>query len=247
MSPLVGQFVAFDIVKVNPFHQMIGKDSALAALFYGSLSSGSSMGSSDSRLGDRSLLTLENIKMHEKFTQDSTTKFHSRLAKLLELADKRTKNQGPSTNFTGTFSIFDALYELESFNSLHKSEALVSKVQPMTQEEYKDLILQKMLSVNEIDRSFSQLHLLIDRVFENQKNMNQNSNLFHLKFAMMLSSLVQMKNSLLKYLEHEAREGQPELKMWTQAPVVDRNTREDNEDEWSFYTPMNYIEEKEEG
>lgn len=34
ISPLLGAFVAFDIVKVNPFNQMIGKDSELASLFY---------------------------------------------------------------------------------------------------------------------------------------------------------------------------------------------------------------------
>jgi len=90
------------------------------------------------------------------------------------------------------------------------------------------------------------LHLLVDRVFENQKNMNQNSNLFHAKFAMLLSSLVQMKNSLIKYLEHEAKEVQPDLKMWTQNLVVSggNNPELDENDDWSNYTPQNYVEEQ---
>lgn len=35
ISPLIGSFVAFNVVKVNPFNQMITRDSRLAKLFYG--------------------------------------------------------------------------------------------------------------------------------------------------------------------------------------------------------------------
>ena len=35
ISPLIGSFVAFNFVKVNPFNQMITRDSRLAKLFYG--------------------------------------------------------------------------------------------------------------------------------------------------------------------------------------------------------------------
>ena len=34
ISPLIGAFVAFNILKVNPFNQMITRDSKLAKLFY---------------------------------------------------------------------------------------------------------------------------------------------------------------------------------------------------------------------
>jgi hypothetical protein len=34
VSPLYGSFVAFDLVKVNPFNQMINSDKALASLFF---------------------------------------------------------------------------------------------------------------------------------------------------------------------------------------------------------------------
>ena len=36
LSPLVGSFVAFNILKINPFNQMVGRDSRLAELFFSS-------------------------------------------------------------------------------------------------------------------------------------------------------------------------------------------------------------------
>jgi hypothetical protein len=72
-----------------------------------------------------------------------------------------------------------------------------------------------MLQVEDLDQNFGRLHLLIDRVFENQANLTQNSNMFHLRFSLMLSAIVQMKNSLVKSLEHEAKEREPDLKIWT--------------------------------
>jgi hypothetical protein len=109
-----------------------------------------------------------------------------------------------------------------------------------------------MLQVEDIEQQFGKLHLLIDRLFENQSNMTQNSNMFQVRFALLLSSLVQMKNSLIKSLEHEAKEQQPDLRCWTQKPIIDLNPEqlanymlvgpknehgEDDEDFLTVYTP----------
>ena len=74
--------------------------------------------------------------------------------------------------------------------------------------------------------------------------MTQNSNMFHVRFAMLLSSVVQMKNSLIKCLEHEAKEQNPDLKMWTQIPIIDNLNPEasdavyyDDNDDLTLYTP----------
>jgi hypothetical protein len=62
VSPFLGSFVAFDIVKVNPFNQMIGRDVALAKLFYAD----QTISTTTSQRGSKGLmLTLENIKMHD--------------------------------------------------------------------------------------------------------------------------------------------------------------------------------------
>lgn len=77
ISPLVGAFVAFNILKVNPFNQMITRDSKLAKLFYSydSASSfnglskvGSLMQSKQAAAVGASTLTLENLKLHDKYT-----------------------------------------------------------------------------------------------------------------------------------------------------------------------------------
>ena len=71
-----------------------------------------------------SMLTLENIKMHERQIQQTNHKFYPRINKLVEVANKRYAKDdnrgklGASTNFTKAFSVFDALYELESFNQI---------------------------------------------------------------------------------------------------------------------------------
>lgn len=69
------------------------------------------------------MLTLENIKMHDRQILDTNNKFYPRINKLVEIANKRYAGReknigklGTSTNFTSSFSIFDALYDLESFN-----------------------------------------------------------------------------------------------------------------------------------
>ncbi len=72
VSPLLGSFVAFDIVKVNPFNQMVVKDAALASLFFnnGDQSTTASSSVRETKLGflggRHSMLTLENIKMHDR-------------------------------------------------------------------------------------------------------------------------------------------------------------------------------------
>lgn len=37
----------------------------------------------------------------------------------------------------------------------------------------------------------------------------QNTHLFQLKFSLLLSSMVQMKNSLMKFMDYESREANP--------------------------------------
>ena len=41
----------------------------------------------------------------------------------------------------------------------------------MSQEQFKDALLTKMLSVEDIEQEFGKMHLLIDRLFENSPNM----------------------------------------------------------------------------
>ena len=49
---------------------------------------------------------------------------------------------------------------------------------------------------------------------------------------MLLSSVVQMKNSLIKCLEHEAKEQNPDHKMWTQVPIIENLNPESSD---AFY------------
>lgn len=97
-----------------------------------------------------------------------------------------------------------------------------------------------MLALDDIDDSFGRVHLLIDKIFENQHQMIQNSNMFHLKLAMTLSSITQMKNSLVKFLEHEVKEDQPDLKLWTQQMFVKGLNPEtvSEEDLYTVLTPL---------
>lgn len=75
----------------------------------------------------------------------------------------------------------------------------------MTQEEYQDILLENLLQVDRIEQEFGKVHLLIDRVMRPKasEKITQNSFLFQLKLSMLLSSMVQMKNSLIKYLDYE--------------------------------------------
>ena len=112
------------------------------------------------------MLTLENIRMHDRQIQDTNNKFFPKINKLVDLANKRLAQQypnkvyGTSTNFTGSFSIFDALYDLQSFNQLPQiknpsciesqetmsQEAHANALAPiMTQDQFRDALLIKML------------------------------------------------------------------------------------------------------
>jgi len=62
--------------------------------------------------------------------------------------------------------------------------------------------------VDEIEQDFGKLHLLVDALTQPTvgEKLLQNSHLFQLKFSLVLSSMVQMKNTLVKYMDHEGRE-----------------------------------------
>ena len=69
------------------------------------------------------MLTLENIQTHDRQIQNCNLKFYPRINRLVDVANKKyqgnnNNNGRPSTNFTSSFSIFDALYDLESFNNM---------------------------------------------------------------------------------------------------------------------------------
>jgi hypothetical protein len=110
---------------------MIGRDAALASLFYNNNDSRTTSMKGSKSIANgfqrNSMLTMENMKLHDKQTLDANNKFYPRINKLVEMANKRFKVgvnperynvRGTSTNFTGSYSIFDALYDLESFNQL---------------------------------------------------------------------------------------------------------------------------------
>jgi hypothetical protein len=149
---------------------MIGKDAVLASMFFNNraditTTATTSVNNSKIPGGRNSMLTLENIKMHDKQIMETNNKFYPRINKLVDMANKRYAKGvdvgnrgkfGPSTNFTNTFSVFDALYELESFNQLpsvkgpksdfqdtQEDEALRRQV--LTQDDFRDALLQKML------------------------------------------------------------------------------------------------------
>ena len=123
ISPLIGSFVAFNVVKVNPFNQMITRDSRLAKLFYGyaekqmasSVGTLTELGSlacskkKSAAIGSATL-TLENLQLHDKYTQDANAHFLPKMNRLMQNVANR-----PTTQFSGQFSIFEALYELENF------------------------------------------------------------------------------------------------------------------------------------
>ena len=53
------------------------------------------------------------------------------------------------------------------------------------------------------------MHLLIDRLFQAEDDLPvQNSNMFHVRLSLILSIVVHMKNSLVRYLDYEAKEAE---------------------------------------
>jgi hypothetical protein len=92
-------------------------------------------------------------------------------------------------------------------------------------------LLHKLLEVDKIEGDFGKLHLLVDKVFSIENDLQQNSRLFHLKFALFLSSIVQMKNSLAKYLDYEAKDSNPLAQLGTQLYSIHRFA--EKEIDWS--------------
>ena len=71
--------------------------------------------------------------------------------------------------------------------------------------------MEQLLKVEEIEQEFGRLHMLVDGLTQPKpgEKLLQNTHLFLLKFALILSSMVQMKNSLMKYMDYESREANP--------------------------------------
>lgn len=96
---------------------MITRDSKLAKLFYNfdtvSTRLGGSLMNSKQQISNgeaQSTLTLANLKLHDKFTQDANNGFLPKMNRLVQHVAAR-----PTTQFSGQHSIFEALYELENF------------------------------------------------------------------------------------------------------------------------------------
>lgn len=98
--------------------------------------------------------------------------------------------------------------------------------------DFQNAFVTKILDIDNIESDFGQLHHLIDKLFQNEEDMEQqNSYLFHIKFSLILSSMVQMKNSLVKYLDYEINEENPEMNLnlgMTQQPVVINDLEEES-------------------
>ena len=107
---------------------MITRDSKLAKLFYAydtsssSLNGFSKVGSiMQSKMTARpagASLTLENLQLHDKFTRDANNNFLPKMNRLVQNVAGR-----PTTQFSGQFSIFEALYELENLGGYTASHA----------------------------------------------------------------------------------------------------------------------------
>lgn len=208
ISPLVGSFVAFDITKVNPFNQMLDADPKLAGLLYTASSSrcsskkgNKSVGVDPKKLG----LTLANIQMHDQQAKRAGDKFIPKVNRLIDMVQGRgvpqPKSQKATTVFQDDFPIFDALYEMEqecasSRGSRNRGEkiedlededtALYSqnerdkhKNPNLTQADFKDSFMTSILDFESIERDFGKVHLLIDKLFQNEDDLvPQNSYLF---------------------------------------------------------------------
>jgi hypothetical protein len=65
------------------------------------------------------------------------------------------------------------------------------------------MILEQLMQVDRIESDFSRVHLLIDTLTCQDKNARINSNMFQITFGLVLSTIVQMKNSLVRFIEFE--------------------------------------------
>lgn len=107
-------------------------------------------------------------------------------------------------------------------NNPEERQANANLPKPLSQEEYKDQLLEQLLQVDEIEQDFGKLHLLVDSLTQPSpgEKLLQNSHLFQLKLSLVLSSMVQMKNSLVKYMDYENREANPSVALGTQPVVI---------------------------
>lgn len=67
--------------------------------------------------------------------------------------------------------------------------------------------------MNKIEKDFSKVHLLIESLFQIEEDLAfQNSHLIHIRLSMVLSIVVHMKNSLIRYMDYESKETAAEKK-----------------------------------
>lgn len=132
--------------------------------------------------------------MHDAMSQNTTFQLIPKMNRLAKLNVNR-----PTTQITGPCSIFDALIETETHNRIHKETNIV------TQQEEKNELLEKLMQVEKVEKDFGRVHLLVDKLFANKsiKSFIQNSNQFHVSLGIILSCTVQMKNSLIKFLDYD--------------------------------------------
>lgn len=86
----------------------------------------------------------------------------------------------------------------------------------LSQEEYKDLVLEQVLNIDKIVRDFSELHHLTDTLMQREQSYGQNSFLFQVNLSLLVSSMVHMKNTLVKFMDHESKEKDPLVNIGTQ-------------------------------
>ena len=90
------------------------------------------------------------------------------------------------------------------------------------------------------------MHKLIDKLFETDEDLKaQNSFMFHLKISMILSTMVQMKNSLVKYLDYEVNEENEELNFnfgFSQKPAGIFDQEDTQNFDMSVMTPIDVVE-----
>ncbi len=80
-----------------------------------------------------------------------------------------------------------------------------------THADFNDVLVMQILDTDSIEKDFGKIHLLIDKLFQNEEDLEQqNSYLFHVRLSLLISAMVQMKNSLVKYLDYEINDENPD-------------------------------------
>ena len=137
--------MAFDIVKVNPFNQVLDSDPKMASMLFS--------GTSTKNQG----LTIENIKLHQQQVSQNQN-FAPKVNKLLQMAKNFNANEAKTvTDFHQDFPIFDALVELEEDTK--------------NLDKMKDHFMDSVLDFSNIEQQFSKIHLLIDNLFQNEDDL----------------------------------------------------------------------------